>query len=352
MNTPKINATNSSLPQRIPLTIHVSSPIRGYAIVLGVFAGVILLLAQVVMALAFPSIKSMLSALPTPLTGAFYALLTCPLLFGVIQLNARSAIRTIKRTEQAWLREPGPEIIPILFELGTRLFSDKRILAQVARTLRTLGFTSRPIIVHWSRPAPPFLPPIDVPVGPIPLDEADPAFHALEVGTVQAADEEANGSRRSVSDELTMRRLRKTYLYTGVLFTVVMMSFLFVLTAIASILARRFDAMLIFFGLMLLLASLPLLMGGSIGPVWLLVPGGLVLRKPKKRGMTSAVHLFRPEQTVLYICQLNKRLWHMVVADGSEFGTSNLSDKELTMLLRAWCSPLAPPSPEKLIDLT
>jgi len=352
MTTASITDTPPASDSRDPLIVLSRAPRYREWIIFAVGIGVLIPASHEFVAWLFPGFYSFINGLPSAFRGMIIGLLLSPLIFVVAHLQARVAIRGILATQRAWRRKPSLEVIPILVDSAPRLFGHKRILKQMVTTLRELGFRNRPIIIHWMRLPPPLQPPIDVPIEPIPLDEADSTFHAIELGFLNAVDEVADGSRRSASHELTIRRLRKTYLYTGILFSVVMMSFLFVMTAIASMLSARFDPMLMFFALMLLSASLPLLMGGAVGPAWLLVTGGLVMRKAKKRGMASDVHLFVPEGTSLLIRPLNKRLWQMIVSDEKEFGIAQISDRELTMLLRAWLSPIPPPSVEKLVDLT
>jgi len=209
--------------------------------------------------------------------------------------------------------------------------------------------------MHWDHPPPDLGPPIDVPMEPILLDESDKAFFEIEAGSTHVSEEGLNESSRTVGDELKIRRLRKAYLYSGAWIALPVFAFLIVTVTIVALVLRRWEVMLIFLFTIvpfLLIVSLPLFFGRPVGPAWLVVPGGLIMRKAKRRGFASDVHLFHPDQTILMIRPLNKRIWIIHTEDKKEFGTFTLSDRELTMLLRAWRSPLQPPSPEKLIDLT
>lgn len=300
----------------------------------------------------FPTFCASVEAMPPLFRGMTRGILYFPIFLVLASLQARMAIRGILITQRVWRREPTTEVIPILVEKVPQALAGLRIQKQLGTTLRELGFKSRPIIVHWTLLPPPSQPPLTVPFEPIPLDEADHAFLALEDGFSEATPTPECSPPRSTKDELTIRRLRKTYLYTGMWFLAAGSGFFLVFMTIGSLILGQFEPMILFYAFALLMTSLPLLLGGAIGPAWLLVPGGLVLRKARKRKMATDVHLFRPAETTLLIRPLNKRLWLMIVSDEKEFGTAQISDRELTMLLRAWRSPLPPPSPQKLIDLT
>ena len=352
MTTAAITDTHSVSDSREPLLVLSRGPRHREWLVFGICIGVLVPVLIETMAWLFPKFYSSLEAMPPLFEGMIRGILLYPLIFLFVRLQGRMAIRGILATQRAWRKEPTTEVIPILVEKVPQIFGNMRTLKQLGTTLRELGFKSRPVIMHWILPPPPSQPPLTVPFEPIPLDEANHAFHALEEGDSELRNAMDPSARRLTRDELTIRRLRKTYLYSSGWVAMIVFGSLLIITGVVSLLSRKFEPMLIFFAFMLLMASLPLLLGGAIGPAWLLVPGGLVLRKARKRKMATDVHLFRPAETSLLIRPLNKRLWQMIVSDEIEFGIAKISDRELTMLLRAWRSPLPPPSPEKLVDLT
>ncbi len=84
---------------------------------------------------------------------------------------------------------------------------------------------------------------------------------------------------------------------------------------------------------------------------WYVVPGGLVRRKT--RGLRSAwdLHLFDRRRSVLMAVQISRHQWQMIVADRDLTATSLITHKEAEVALRAWLSPLAPPSLDRMADL-
>ncbi|OWY71854.1 hypothetical protein B7486_09345 [cyanobacterium TDX16] len=340
---------------RDPILFRVRKPHRAFLILAMLGIGSSVPLLQEFLGFLFPSANSFFGSLSTTKKGVTLGVVLCSFLLITFQLGTRWAIHRVKATHQARRKEPANRQIAALIKSVAPLFYDVNVCRYLAGALRELGCAGRPLLIHWDRPPPPMEPPIIVPIEPIFLDESDPAFYALESGIRNSADGEQGGSTWTSTNKLLIRRLRKAYLYSGAWIALPMLAIAFVFLAIVAVVLGRYGSLIILaYAIvpMLLILSLPLFLGGPIGPSWLLVPGGLVMRKAKKRGMASEVHLFSPDQTVLLIRPLNKRMWIMHAEDENEFGMLNVSDRELTMLLRAWLSPIPPPSVEKLVDLT
>jgi hypothetical protein len=85
---------------------------------------------------------------------------------------------------------------------------------------------------------------------------------------------------------------------------------------------------------------------------WLIVPGGLLLRKKSRNPTQSDLELFTPKSATLVAVQSRKESWTVFVVEESRNQTLLLTTHETEMALRAWLSPIPPPSVDKLVDLT
>jgi hypothetical protein len=84
---------------------------------------------------------------------------------------------------------------------------------------------------------------------------------------------------------------------------------------------------------------------------WFLVPGAVVVRKaPWLRGDWK-LHLFERGKSVLCVGPTRRRGWLVAVADDQQQVQSAVTRAEADFLLRAWLSPIPPPSADKLTDL-
>ena len=111
------------------------------------------------------------------------------------------------------------------------------------------------------------------------------------------------------------------------------------------------------FVLIMAAATIALLGVGGVG-AWrhnrqfLLVPGGLVVRKPVRKAPGEwHLHVHARLSSVLLVHRKSKRLWLICVADAKAHHTALITEAEVDMLLRAWLSPLVPPLVEQLSDL-
>ncbi len=84
---------------------------------------------------------------------------------------------------------------------------------------------------------------------------------------------------------------------------------------------------------------------------WYLVPGGLAVRA--RFGMERPVHVFDRRMSVIGMAPSGPkfRTWTVCVADGQAQHRVALSPDEVTLLLRAWLSPLRPPASDRISDL-
>jgi hypothetical protein len=83
---------------------------------------------------------------------------------------------------------------------------------------------------------------------------------------------------------------------------------------------------------------------------WLIVPGGLLRRTPRRGSTSSQLHIFTRAKSLLCLYQRGRKSWIVCVADGRECDTTVVTTLEMEMLLAAWFSPLPPPSVDRLAD--
>lgn len=83
---------------------------------------------------------------------------------------------------------------------------------------------------------------------------------------------------------------------------------------------------------------------------WVLVPGGLVVRAPRRRGDWK-VHVFDPATSLLIITNQIDQWCHVYVWDFATSDALPLNRSEAELLLRNWLSNMPPPSVEELSDL-
>lgn len=84
---------------------------------------------------------------------------------------------------------------------------------------------------------------------------------------------------------------------------------------------------------------------------WLAVPGGIVLRKGKWLKRRWDLHLFDRRKSVLFVYRYTRRQWVLTIADQDAYENVIGTKQELDAVLRAWLSPLPPPTLEQLSDL-
>ena len=186
---------------------------------------------------------------------------------------------------------------------------------------------------------------------PLALNETDTEFIQVEQAgqTVSAGD---RSERDLTDDDALIRRVRRNLLFRGgwpALMSLAWMSVIGVFLFIHHYQYAGFILIpVIISAASIFLASGPGLLSNQH---WLIVPGGLILRRGTRTTGQSRLHVFDRRTSVLCVVQDRRPPWMVQVGDGHEQHTILATEKETQMLLRAWLSPLAPPPVEKLVDL-
>jgi hypothetical protein len=86
-------------------------------------------------------------------------------------------------------------------------------------------------------------------------------------------------------------------------------------------------------------------------PQVFLVPGGLVVRRSPWYRRRWSLHVYDCRCSVLIARQLRNQVWRLRVGDSEAQEAIVATEVQTTQALRAWLSPLAPPTLEQLSDL-
>ncbi len=206
------------------------------------------------------------------------------------------------------------------------------------------GTTVRTGVPAFRRP----IEPITVPFEPTPLNEAEPAFSGLTGATgLDAAQATATAADASVS------RFRRNVGLGGGWGALIIFAGFSVFAVARAIQGGRVTAGSVIW----VLALTTMLLGIGRSPAWnpltqwLLVPGGLVVRKSGRFGRVWDMHLFDRRSGFLGVHQAHKQQCMVCVADADSSHRAIVTQSEATLLLRAWLSPLPPPAEERLGDL-
>ena len=186
---------------------------------------------------------------------------------------------------------------------------------------------------------------------PQPLDEADPTFLQLEA--LEAADPTDTLTLRDArltSDPAWLRLKRKIALRGGWILTGV------VLLPVLIHAWRSYRQGAVNWQFVLWVACLVFTLFGNVGAwswrkQWLVVPGGLILRKAGLRDGRWRLFVLRPCDSILALYKRSRQLWILCVAREGLLERTVVTKREAEFVLRAWLSPLSPPAVEKLTDL-
>lgn len=195
--------------------------------------------------------------------------------------------------------------------------------------------------------------PIDVPFEPIPLNEADPSFAELRSGFGSDGLSHEGCNAQQADDASLRRTVQRNLRFAGGWFVPVVFVVLGFILVYQLVTGGAINPVHVFWFLM---ASASLLGIGGRGAwkstrQWLLVPGGVVARKPARRQEQWQLHVFDRRKSVLLVRQANRNLWAVRVEDDEAHESAFLTQAEAHTLLRAWLSPLEPPPAEQLSDL-
>lgn len=265
--------------------------------------------------------------------------------------------RTVAKVERILSKAPQGDLSSIVQDVTqllsrTETASPIRELPQVLIKHDRTGET----IQVWLKKEPPPIEPLTEVFEPRLLDESDAAFDELALAADsegEPTDPNAGDSPGHREDLLGTRRVKRNIKLKGGWIAVVGFTIVTVLAGIESLQRGRVTWQFLMWSTALLLKLfLPFRRSLFSTTQWLLVPGGLLLRKAGQRGGGAKLHIFDRSQSVLCAQQLRRGRWLLTVADAEGSETIVATEPEQRLLLRAWLSPLRPPPVEQLIDYT
>ncbi len=216
------------------------------------------------------------------------------------------------------------------------------------------GLAGTTLRLWHERSLPELPPPSRIRFEPHSLDESDPQFSELEATTFTSTSDEVASSpaplRQGSSPGFTKRLIRNHRLRGGwPLLAILVIGFL--PGVVGAVLRRQVTVEVFVYGLLLVSVYLVPAAGLFGTRQWLLVPGGLVVRKARLWDQRFLVRLFDRRRSVLCILHQRDGRWAVQVADAEHREQTLATDREVALLLRTWRSPLEPPPPDRLADL-
>lgn len=240
------------------------------------------------------------------------------------------------RLQQAWENTP---------KLGAHL-----LLRMTIHALTTFGKSGVAVRVQKEEPKE-LMRPIDVPFEPVPLNESEMSLRNLDKATAKSSELTIIPAAAVKDDSIGYyRRFRRNVCLRGGWWSViggVLSATIMLCSALYFLCRGDYMGALILF----LLAGASLFLRSSGGSaLWLVVPGGIVIRR--LRGISRAVTIELYDRTSSIACVLEGPIsWTIAVSKGKISRMTVCTRKEAEFFLRAWFSPIEPPSMERLSDL-
>jgi len=232
---------------------------------------------------------------------------------------------------------------------------EKLPILELPGALAKRGLLGETFQVWWkAEPSP--IEPFSTAFEPRLLDESDAGFD--ELATAAVAQCEQNNSSPEVgealrSDQLFLRRVLRNIGLKSAWFIVIVLAFDSLLGFWVAFHKGEITWSTVYwpaFLMMILFAPVRTRLFSETQ--WLLLPGGLLMRRSSNRGKDVKLHLFDRRRSVLCVCPSRRNTWRLSVADAEMGETIAITDRERQLLLRAWLSPVAPPPVEQLVDLS
>lgn len=186
---------------------------------------------------------------------------------------------------------------------------------------------------------PPPIEPLTVEFEPCPISEIDAAFRGIAL----RPDEMNESDERSE----TRRRFRRAWRMGG-LWVNIYVLIQVVLQAYESWRAQWFTTRFLIF--LAIFVALLVIQFTRVSPSSniLLIPAGLVRRRPRWLSARTGLHVFDPRASVLIAHPHHGHQWAWTVADATQQLSGIATELEVRTLFRAWLSPVPPPTREML----
>lgn len=287
--------------------------------------------------------------LPPFLQGAATVLPIIPVFIVIAKLAMRSEVRRVRAfLNDVKPRDPTEVMVYMTSEV--KLGNDEGAFRLVTSHMLRNGFTGH-VYRLWKKAKPRPFEPLSVPFEPIQIDESNIGFRQLvECDALTASVTEdattSHSSNEPILPPAVRRNIRLGGGYLLVAWLVVILGF-----GIIESISRRTPTFLLAMAAISLFTTVfvPARSNRDLGQQWLLLPGGL-LRRSARRKSAIQLDLFEAARCVMIAIQARDRNWTLHVSDGPNIGTLRVTPFELEGVLRAWCSPIPPPTVEQLSD--
>lgn len=195
-------------------------------------------------------------------------------------------------------------------------------------------------LVEWTKKRPIDLPPpLRVPFEPLELDEtAERLLDLLEQAGVDAADPRLSRGYGPT---------RRFFARLGV-FNITLITLLF--QAVFQVVLFRDRFVFIMWGAIFGVVLLAGLITRFFSSQWLIVPGGVIVRRGRVFHAATSAILYQPRNAVLYVCPEPGSYLAVLHTPKRRPSSRRLTAIELQALLAAWQSPLEPLSTERMSD--
>jgi len=204
-------------------------------------------------------------------------------------------------------------------------------------------------VAYWvAHEPPPANDALTIPFEPVPLDEADAAMRVINSGREHNVDHTAAPHSDACSQ---WGRIRRNVRLRGLL-PVMLVLLGFVGQSAAAIAEGQITVSLLMAGAVVaVMVFAGTQQGWLVRRQWFVVPGGLVVRRASWRRARWTPVLFQRTDAILSVAWMSRRVWLIAVANAHDHAAFFGTACEAAFVLRAWISPLPPPSPEQLSDL-
>lgn len=233
-----------------------------------------------------------------------------------------------------------------------RRSQDSDILAVALGLLVEKGFSGSAYRLWKHKPRPPVVEPLAQTFEPRLIDETEAGLVALaHDATAQPGDDGHEQAAHDDDIRKIPRSMRRNVLLKGGYLFLLIALMWFTRDVVRFIRTGEFPFTLILSSLGIAgLLWLPVSGGAISTEQWLVLPGGLLRRTPKRRSTESDLYLFNARRSLLLAIQTPSKAWQIHVSDGEECDWFDATTVEMEIVFRAWCSPIAPPMVEQLSD--
>jgi len=317
-----------------PVGILKSRTVRSCLLILGIAA----VTANVIDLSGFPFITQVVVMLVACI-GIVLALLD-------LILRERRAARNYEALAETL--EAASTLLAVRAQIGWGFTSKMPLLAKAVWKSGLRGQTIRVV----SRRTFPILSPLSVTFEPCDLKELNEQFQLLASSLPGTEIADSNIASASTGHKVKTAKFKRKNLRSAILWhwpTTILLSASFML----SIINGRPNWLM---GLAVIISLLGILLNSSTTPPlassnWKLLPGALLYQRPMGFLFGRRQHLFRRTDSLLFLWYFGFGVWAFWVGDDRYKRQMMIQPVEAQMLLRAWLSPVPPPTDEQLAQL-